>query len=147
MTTNTTPRRMTATEKAAKAAQNLRRLAAGTFALGALASVGANIVAAEPTIIGRVVSSWPAVALLLTVHLFQHAPRVWWVKAMVAIVAGVAAWISYWHMVDVATLAGEGVVSAHLLPFTVDAMMAVASVVMTYRPKPATRKPVRRTKR
>jgi hypothetical protein len=141
--TTTTNRRMTATEKAERAARSLRRLAAATFALGALASVGANIVAAEPTIIGRVVSSWPAVALLLTVHLFQHAPRVWWVKVMVGVVAGVAAWISYWHMVDVATLAGEGIVSAHLLPFTVDAMMAVASVVMTYKPKPV-RRPVRK---
>jgi hypothetical protein len=139
----TTNRRMTATEKAERAAWPLRRLAAGTFALGALASVGANIVAAEPTLIGHMVSSWPAVALLLTVHLFQHAPRVWWVKVMVAVVAGVAAWISYWHMVDVATLAGEGIVSAHLLPFTVDAMMAVASVVMTYKPKPV-RRPTRK---
>jgi hypothetical protein len=82
--------------------------------------------------------------LLLTVHLFQHAPRTWWVKASVAIVAGVAAYISYFHMVEVATLAGENIVSAHLMPLTVDAMMAVASVVMTHKPKPPRRKSIAR---
>jgi apolipoprotein N-acyltransferase len=127
-------------------ARNTRYIAAGAFTLGAVASVAANVVAAEPTVIGRAVSAWPAIALLFTVHLFQHANRSVWVKGMVAIVAGVAAWISYWHMVTVATMAGEGAVSAHLLPFTVDAMMAVATVVLTTKPKPA-RRPAKRPAR
>lgn len=124
------------------AARTTRRLAAATFAAGALASIAANVVAAEPTAVGRVVSAWPALALLATVHLFQHAQRSFAVKLAVLAVAGVAAWISYWHMVEVATMAGEGVVSAHLLPVTVDAMMFVATVVLTTRPKA----PVRRTR-
>lgn len=130
--------RMTIAEKKAR---TTKRIAASAFGLGALASVAANVVAAEPTIVGRVVSAWPAVALLLTVHLFQHAQRSFAVKVSVLSVAGVAAWISYWHMVEVATMAGEGMVSAHLLPATVDAMMFVASVVLTTKPKPVRKRP------
>ena len=120
--------------------QQTKRIAGAAFGHGALASVAANVVAAEPTAVGRIVSAWPAVALLLTVHLFQHAQRSFAVKLAVLSVAGVAAWISYWHMVTVATMAGEGIVSAHLLPVTVDAMMAVATVVLTTKPKPVRRR-------
>lgn len=138
-------KRMTAAAKAERAARMTKGIAGGAFVLGALASVAANVVAAAGGgAIGAVVSAWPALALLLTVHLFQHAPRVWWVKLMVAAVAGTAAWISYWHMVEVAIRGGEGTVSAHLLPITVDAMMAVATVVLTHRPKPARRPAVRK---
>lgn len=134
--------RMTITQRKA---QTVKRTATATFVLGAIASVAANVVAAEPTAVGRIVSAWPALALLLTVHLFQHAQRSFWVKLAVLSVAGVAAWISYWHMVHVATMAGEGIVSAHLMPITVDAMMAVATVVLTTKPKPVRRrKPARR---
>lgn len=130
---------------AQRKAQAVKRTATATFVLGAIASVAANVVAAQPTIVGRVVSAWPALALLLTVHLFQHAQRSFTVKLAVLSVAGVAAWISYWHMVHVATMAGEGIVSAHLMPVTVDAMMAVATVVLTTRPKPVRRrKPARK---
>jgi len=130
---------------AQRKAQTVKLTATATFILGAIASVAANVVAAEPTAVGRIVSAWPALALLLTVHLFQHAQRSFAVKLAVLSVAGVAAWISYWHMVHVATMAGEGIVSAHLMPITVDAMMAVATVVLTTKPKVARRrKPARR---
>lgn len=137
-------KRMTVAEKAEQAARTTKRWAGGTFLLGAAASVAANVLVAEPTAIGRAVSAWPAVALLLTVHLFQHAPRVWWIKLMVALVAGVAGWVSYWHIVELALRAGEGVVSAHLMPVPVDAMMAVATAVLMAKPKPIRRAPAKR---
>jgi hypothetical protein len=137
-------KKMTAAEKAERATRTTKSWAGGTFLLGALASVAANVVAAEPTVIGRVVSAWPAVALLLTVHLFQHAPRVWWIKIMVGCVAAVAGWVSYWHIVEVALRAGENLVSAHLMPVPVDAMMAVATAVLMAKPKPARRAPAKR---
>lgn len=138
---------MTKQTAAQRKATTTRRTAVATFVAGALVSVAANIAAAEPTVVGRVVSAWPAVALLLTVHLFQHAQRSLLVKAAVLTVAAVAAYISYFHMVDVATMAGESLVARYLLPLTVDAMMFVASVVATTKPAPVrrTRKaPVRR---
>lgn len=133
--------KMTAEQRRAR---NTRRTAMSTFLAGAFVSVAANIISAEPTVIGRAVSAWPALALLLTVHLFQHAHRSFPVKLAIAAVAGVAAWVSYWHMVEVGLMAGESQVTAHILPATVDAMMYVATVVLTSKPKPARRAPARR---
>lgn len=135
---------MTRQTTATRKAQTTRRIATATFIAGAAVSVAANIVAAEPTVVGRIVSAWPAVALLLTVHLFQHATRSFPVKLSILAVAGVAAWASYWHMVEVATLAGENTLTAHLLPATVDAMMYVATVVATTKPKTTARRRTRR---
>jgi hypothetical protein len=42
-------------------------------------------------------------------------------------VAGLAAWLSYWHIVDLASMAGEDQWS-HLLPLTVDLPAVVAAV-------------------
>lgn len=136
---------MTRLTIAERKARTTRRIAVATFVAGAIVSVAANIVAAEPTWIGRAVSAWPALALLLSVHLFQHSQRSWVVKASIAVVAGVAGWASYWHMVEVATRAGESGITPYLLPLTVDAMMGIATVVMTTKPRPAVRrKPARR---
>lgn len=135
---------MTRQTTATRKAQTTRRLAVATFIAGAVVSVAANVIAADPTPIARVVSAWPAVALLLTVHLFQHAQRSFLVKLSVLTVAAIAAYISYFHMVDVATMAGEGQVARYLLPLTVDAMMFVASVVATTKPKTTTRRRTRR---
>jgi hypothetical protein len=130
---------MTKQTAAQRKAQTTRHTAVATF----LVSVAANIAAAEPTIVGRLVSAWPAIALLLTVHLFQHAQRSFLVKLSVLTVAAVAAYVSYFHMVEVATMAGETHVARYLLPLTVDAMMFVASVVATTKPKA----PARRTRK
>lgn len=45
-------------------------------------------------------------------------------------VVAVAAWTSYWHMVEVATDAGEQAFTAHILPLSVDGLMLTASVVL-----------------
>jgi hypothetical protein len=47
-----------------------------------------------------------------------------------AIVAGIAGYVSYWHQVEVARLAGERTEIAHLLPLSVDGLLVVASVAM-----------------
>jgi len=47
-----------------------------------------------------------------------------------AIVAGIAGYASYWHQVSVTTLAGERAELAHIIPFSVDGMLVVASIVM-----------------
>lgn len=45
-------------------------------------------------------------------------------------VAGIAAWASYWHQVDVATLAHQPAKLAYALPLSVDGMLVVASMAM-----------------
>lgn len=102
------------------------------LALGIGASLAANVAAAESTIAGRVIAAWPPVALLVTVELLSRVPVSGRLSALrvaaAAAIAGIAAWVSYWHMVDVALSAGESVSSAHLLPFSVDGLVIVASV-------------------
>jgi len=51
-------------------------------------------------------------------------------NASAAVVAGIAAWSSYSHMVHVALRFGERPEVAWLLPFSVDGMLVVASVAM-----------------
>ncbi|GAA1755980.1 DUF2637 domain-containing protein [Luedemannella helvata] len=45
------------------------------FATGVVASVAANVAAAEPSVGARIVAAWPAVALLLTVELLSRTGR------------------------------------------------------------------------
>lgn len=101
--------------------------------LGVAASVAANILHANPNLISQTIAAWPSVAFLLTVELSSRIPMTRRLRAglriaATAVIAGIAGWISYWHMADVAARYGETNVSAHLLPFTVDGLIVVCSV-------------------
>src|SRR5690606_41156011 len=50
--------------------------------------------------------------------------------AATALIAGIAAWVSYWHMVGVAARYGETGASPYLLPLSVDGLIVVASVCL-----------------
>lgn len=104
-----------------------------TLILGVAASVAANVLHAEPNIISQTISAWPPLALLLTVELTSripmHRPALAAIRVLsTAIIAGIAAWVSYWHMQDVAVRFGESGVSSYLLPISVDGLIVVASV-------------------
>jgi hypothetical protein len=49
----------------------------------------------------------------------------------VAAVAGVAGWLSYWHLVDVVSLHGEPGSAGHLYPAIIDGTLIAASAVLT----------------
>src|SRR5690606_9091809 len=97
------------------AVTNLRRVrwaVRAVLALGVAASVTANVLHAQPNPISQTIAAWPPVALLLTVELISRVPvhrrglaavRL----AATALIAGIAAWVSYWHMVGVAARYGE----------------------------------------
>lgn len=53
--------------------------------------------------------------------------------AAVLIVAAVAAYVSYWHMHDLALSVGEGSVQAKILPLSVDGMMLAATLTAVER--------------
>ncbi|MGE5829275.1 MAG: DUF2637 domain-containing protein [Micromonosporaceae bacterium] len=101
--------------------------------LGVAASVAANILHARPNPISQAIAAWPPLALLLTVELTSRIPMhrrllaACRVFATVAI-AGIAAWVSYWHMASVASNYGETDASPYLLPLSVDGLIVVASV-------------------
>src|SRR5262245_21231780 len=104
-----------------------------TLLLDVAASVAANVLHAQPNIISQAISAWPPLALLLTVELTSripmHRPLLAALRVTAtATIAGIAAWVSYWHMRDVAGKFGETPISAYLLPISVDGLIVVASV-------------------
>ncbi|GIJ62403.1 DUF2637 domain-containing protein [Virgisporangium aurantiacum] len=103
--------------------------------LGVAASVTANVLHAQPHLISQAIAAWPPIALLLTVELISRVPVHHRGLAVVRIIAtaaiaGIAAWVSYWHMAGVAARYGETDASPYLLPLSVDGLIVVASVCL-----------------
>ena len=106
-----------------------------TLLLGVAASVVANVLHALDNPISQAIAAWPPLALLLTVELISRVPvhrRSLAAARLVATatIAGIAAWVSYWHMVGVAARYGETGASPYLLPLSVDGLIVVASICL-----------------
>jgi hypothetical protein len=106
-----------------------------TLTLGVAASVVANVLHAQDNPISQAIAAWPPLALLLTVELISRVPvhrRFLAVArlAATATIAGIAAWVSYWHMAGVAARYGETGTSPYLLPLSVDGLIVVASICL-----------------
>ncbi|MEV1155432.1 DUF2637 domain-containing protein [Micromonospora chokoriensis] len=116
--------------------KRLKRIGWGVrsvFTLGIAASLAGNVLHASDNVISQAISAWSPVALLLAVELISRIPARRGALSAVrlgatAVIAGIAAWVSYWHMVGVATRYGEADSSAYLLPFSVDGLIVVASI-------------------
>src|SRR4051794_69563 len=72
------------------------------LALAVAASITANVLHAQPTLVGRSIAAWPPLALLLTVELISRVPvhsrRLAALRVLATgCIAGMAAWVSYWH--------------------------------------------------
>jgi hypothetical protein len=111
----------------------LRWAVRATLTLGVAASVAANILHAHPNPISQIIAAWPPLALLLTVELISRVPTHRRSLAVIRLVAtggiaGIAAWVSYWHMAGVAARYGETGTASYLLPLSVDGLVIVASV-------------------
>jgi hypothetical protein len=104
-----------------------------TLFVGVAASVAANVLHAEANPISQTIAGWPPLALLLTVELVSRVPihrRSLALLRVLAtmVIAGIAAWVSYWHMAGVASRYGETDASPYLLPISVDGLIVVASI-------------------
>jgi hypothetical protein len=139
MTAKNTTRRPTAAQRSARRAIQTSR---AVFAVGVVVSLAANVDASEPTFRGVASGLWAPIAFLLAMALMENVPAVGLAgKARfvgMLFLAGIAGWVSYWHLVEFFTTAGMDSVSSHLLPLTVDVMMAFASPGMkakTVRPR------------
>ncbi|MCT2280477.1 DUF2637 domain-containing protein [Micromonospora chalcea] len=112
----------------------LRWAVRAVLALGVAASIAANVLHARPNLISQVIAAWPPLALLLTVELISRVPadrRSLAAARLIAaaVIAGIAAWVSYWHMAGVAARYGEtGAAASYLLPISVDGLVVVASI-------------------
>jgi hypothetical protein len=118
--------------------QHLRRVrwaVRATLFLGVAASVVANVLHALDNPISQAIAAWPPLALLLTVELISRVPvhrRLLAAARLLATatIAGIAAWVSYWHMAGVAARYGETGASPYLLPLSVDGLIVVASICL-----------------
>jgi hypothetical protein len=114
--------------------RRLRWAVRAVLTLGVAASIAANVLHARPNLISQIIAAWPPVALLLTVELISRVPAHRRSLAVLrllaaATIAGIAAWVSYWHMAGVAIRYGEtGAAAAYLLPVSVDGLVVVASI-------------------
>ncbi|WP_307831339.1 DUF2637 domain-containing protein [Nucisporomicrobium flavum] len=106
-----------------------------TLALGVIASTVANVLHAHDNPISQTIAAWPPLALLATIELISRVPTHRRDLAAVrfaatAVIASIAAWVSYWHMADVISRYGETGASPYLIPLTVDGLVVVASVCL-----------------
>jgi hypothetical protein len=115
---------------AARKARTARRTSAAVFGTGVLVSLAANVYASEHSPIGIAVGLWVPVAFLLAMAMLENVPAKGLAGKIrfsaILFLALVAGWTSYWHLVTVALDGGADTVTAHLLPLTVDVMMALA---------------------
>lgn len=106
-----------------------------TLVLGLAASTVGNILHANPNPVSQTISAWPVAALYLTIELISRIPvhrrSLAFARLFAAaIIAGIAAWVSYWHMAGVAARYGETGASPYLLPLSVDGLVVVASICL-----------------
>ena len=81
----------------------------------------------------QTIAGWPPLALLLTVELVSRVPvhrRGLAALRVVAtgVIAGIAAWVSYWHMAGVAARTAKPAPPPSCCPFSVDGLIVVASI-------------------
>jgi hypothetical protein len=115
--------------------RQLRRVRWGvrlTLVLGISASLAANVLHARHLLIDQIISGWPPVAVFATIEAIARVPvrRRWLAVIRMAglgFVAGIAFWVSYWHMASVAAAHGENG-SKYLLPLSVDGLVVVSSI-------------------
>lgn len=126
---------MSPTSTTTEKLRRVRWVVRSTLVLGVAASLVANVLHAVDNPISQAIAAWPPLALLLTVELISRVPvHTRWLAAArliaTATIAGIAAYVSYWHMVGVAARYGETGVSPYLLPLSVDGLIVVASICL-----------------
>jgi hypothetical protein len=130
---------------------------------GILATLAANLLSAptavadSPLRLGIVygMAAWPAVVLALAAELLWRMPpkiKQSWVLAIVAyagmaIIAGVAGYVSYGHQVTLAEYAGQTGWTPRLFPALSDALMLMAGAILSYKPRSTTRTRTSSTRR
>lgn len=135
---------MTKLSPAARKARNAKLTARTAFSLGVAVSLAANVGASQHTPVGIAVGLWVPMAFLLSMALLENVPA----KSLagkirfagILFLAAIAGWVSYWHLVEIATDGGADVLTAHLLPLTVDVLMVFAGSALKAKPAPAARK-------
>lgn len=132
---------MTNLTAAQRRARSTRITAGSTFYATGVATIAANMYASEHTFIGLATGFWTPVALFLALEMVERVPckgRLGLLrKVAVGVIALIAAWVSYWHLVHIFLAGGADVISAHAMPITVDVLMALARSAMHAKATPS----------
>lgn len=135
---------MTKLTPAARKIRNAKFTARTVFGAGVAASLGANVMASQHTPLGIAIGLWVPLAFLASMALLENVPARGLAGKLrftaILFLALIAGWVSYWHLVEVATAGGADTITAHLLPLTVDVMMTLAGTALKAKPAPAARK-------
>lgn len=130
----------------ARKARTAKLTARATFVTGVTVSLAANVYASKHTPVGIGIGLWTPIAFLASMALLENVPARGLAGKLrftaIAFMAAIAGWTSYWHLVEVAKAGGADILTAHLLPLTVDVMMALAGTAL--KAKPASRPAVRK---
>lgn len=125
---------------AQKRARTTRRVAGTAFYTTGAATIAANMYASAHTPLGLATGFWTPVALFLALEMVERVQckgrAALLRKVAVGIIAMVAAWYSYWHLVHVFQEGGADTISAYAMPVTVDLLMAIARVTMVHKASP-----------
>lgn len=132
---------MTKLTAAQRKARNTKLTATTTFYATGAATVAANMYASEHNFLGFTTGFWTPVALFLALDMAERVPmkgrsgilR----KVGVGVIALIAAWVSYWHLVHIFRSGGADPIAAHAMPLTVDILMVFARSAMTHKTLPA----------
>lgn len=133
---------------AQKRARSTRWAAGSTFYATGTATIAANMYASEHTFVGLATGFWTPVALFLALEMVERVPvkgRTGTLRKVgVGVIALIAAWVSYWHLVHIFTMGGADTVSAHAMPLTIDVLMALSRTAMHVKPASPSRPSSRR---
>ena len=115
--------------------RRIRWAVRAVLVLGVGASIAGNMLHAEDNPVSQAIAAWAPAALLITIELISKVPVHGRLLALArlaatALIAGIAAYVSYWHQVAVAVKYGEAGVSPYLLPLSVDGLVVVASICL-----------------
>lgn len=124
-----------------------RTYATATMYTGMIATLAGNALAADwSDIVGVIISAFPAAALFVVFEMVVRSKanpsrRRWYHVAMrmipAVVIMGIAAKVSYGHLLVVAQAHGQHGVNAYLMAALPDAMMILATVIL--KDSPATR--------
>lgn len=117
--------------------RNLRRTAGSTFYVTAALTAAANMYASQHTPVGLIIGLWTPVAFFLSLEMLERLP----VKGnaakvrvvCISVLALIAGWESYWHLVEVMTAAEVDTVGRYAMPLTVDILMVVSRMAMNQK--------------
>ncbi|OHV42164.1 hypothetical protein BBK14_11115 [Parafrankia soli] len=116
--------------------RRLRSLVVTGLALGIAGTTAANVLHAQNSTPARIISAWAPLTLFFVLEVITRAPTParWWLRLTVwlgaTVLGGGAAFVSYRHMVAVASRYGEDGTAAHLLPVLVDGLVVVMSAFL-----------------